>query len=57
MEIENFASIGATLMSTRGSGVAKGSSKGGGNQGPVRQRHRNWEQAQVLALIQCKHAT
>jgi hypothetical protein len=43
-------------MLTRGSGVGRGSSKGGENQGPTRQRHKNWEQAKVLALIQCKHA-
>jgi hypothetical protein len=60
MEIENFAFASATSMSTRGSGVRRGSSKGGGNQGPACQRHINWEQAKVLALIQCKyveHAT
>jgi hypothetical protein len=56
METKNSAFAGATSMSTRGSGVGRGSPKGGGNQGLAHQRHRDWEQAKVLALIQCKHA-
>jgi hypothetical protein len=56
METKNSAFVGATSMSTRGSDVGQGLSKGGGNQGLARQRHKDWEQAKVLALIQCKHA-
>ncbi len=55
MEIEKSASIGATLMLARGSGLRRGSSKGGGNQGLACQRHGNWEQVEVLTFIQCKH--
>jgi len=55
VETKKFASTGATLMLVRGSGVRRGSSKGGGNQGPACQRHGNREQVEVLAFIQCKH--
>jgi len=46
---------GVTLISTRGSVVRRGSSKGGGNQGLACQKHGNWKQVKVLAFIQCKH--
>jgi hypothetical protein len=51
MKIENFTFVGVTSMLVRGSGVGRRLSKGGGNQGPMRQRHKNWEQAKVLAFI------
>jgi hypothetical protein len=56
VQIENSTFAGVTLMSARGSGVKKGSSKGGRYQGPTCQRCGNWEQVEVLVFIQCKHA-
>jgi hypothetical protein len=41
MKIENFTFVGVTSMSVRGSGVGRKLSKGGENQGPTHQRHKN----------------
>jgi hypothetical protein len=51
MKIESSTFVGVTSMSVTWSGVGKGLSKGGGNQGSTRQRHKNWEQAKVLTFI------
>jgi len=41
MKVKNSTFVGVTSMSVRGSGVGRGLSKGGGDQGPTRQRHKN----------------
>jgi hypothetical protein len=41
MKIKNFAFVGVTSMLVRGSGVGRGLSRGGGNQGSMHQRHKN----------------
>jgi hypothetical protein len=51
MKIENSTFVGVTSMSVRRSGVGRRLSQGGGNQGPMHQRHKNWEQAKMLAFI------
>jgi hypothetical protein len=41
MKIKNSTFVDVTLMSVRGSGVRKKLLKGGRDQGPTHQRHKN----------------
>jgi hypothetical protein len=41
MKIENSTFVGVTLMLVKRSGVGRRLSKGGRNQGPMHQRHKN----------------